>query len=609
MTAKGKVNKLNLLNRSELKTEDTWKLEDIYISDDACQKDIEEVIKLSDELKSYEGKLGESKETLLKFLNLMNYAKEKAQRIYVYSFMRLDQDGNVSFYKGQKDRAVKANMILESAISFFVPEILSMDRATVEGFINDNGDLEIYRFFIEDILRAKEHILSPDVEMTIALTSEMAQAAQMAYESLVYTDLKFGVVKDELGNDVQLTSERYQLFMENRNRDVRKAAYDALYAEYIDHKNTFASLLNSNAKADQFQVSVRKFESSLDMSLFKNNIPVEVYKNLISTIKSRAELLHSYVSLRKKVLNQTEVAPYDMQVALESEFEYSYSFKEAEQIIYKGLGVLGPEYVSGLRKCFGERWIDAYENKGKRAGAYAWGCYGNHPYVLMNWQSNTNSLFTLAHELGHAMHFNYSFSTQPFIYSDTPIFIAEVASTVNEVLLVNYLLDNATSDAEVRYLLEHMIKTFVATVFRQTQFAEFELYMHELVEKGEGITDESLRETYGKLLKEYYGADYVVDDSIPFEWARIPHFYSSFYVYQYATGYCAAIDIARRIRVDDKAREDYIKFLKAGNSDYPAEVLKISGVDMTKKDPILSALEFFSEVLEKLEKLYKYYQN
>ena len=603
---KGKVKKLNLLSRSELKAEDTWKLEDIYISDDACRKDIEEVLMLSNDLKSYEGKLGESKETLLKFLNLMNYAKEKAQRVYVYSFMRLDQDGNVSFYKGQKDRAVKASMVLESAISFFVPEILSMDYATVKGYLKENEELSIYRFFIEDILRTKEHILSPEAEMTIALTSEMAQAAQMAYESLVYTDLKFGVVKDESGEGIQLTSERYQLFMESQNREVRKAAYNALYTEYINHKNTFACLLNSNAKADQFLVSVRNFESSLDMSLFKNNIPVEVYSNLIATIKSKTELLHRYVSLRKKVLNQSEVAPYDMQVALEGEFEYTYSFKEAEQIIYKGLGVLGLEYVSSLKKCFNDRWIDAYENKGKRAGAYAWGCYGNHPYVLMNWQSNTNSLFTLAHELGHAMHFNYSFSTQPFIYSDTPIFIAEVASTVNEVLLVNYLLDNATSDAEVRYLLEHMIKTFVATVFRQTQFAEFELYMHKLVENDEAITDESLREEYSKLLKEYYGTDYLVDDSISFEWARIPHFYSSFYVYQYATGYCAAIDIARRIRVDDKAKEDYIKFLKAGNSDYPTEVLKIAGVDMTKKDPILSALEFFSEVLERLEKLHKY---
>ena len=596
---------MNLLDRSELKIEDTWKLEDIYDSDDACRRDTKEVVYLSVELGMYEGRLKESKETLLEFLDRMSYAKEKAQKIYVYSFLKADQDGNVAFNKKQRGQAIKANMMLESAISFLVPEIVSIDEELLEEFFSNNEDLEVYRFFIDDILRVKEHVLSPDAERIIALTGEMVQGPQMAYEALVYTDLNFGIVNNEAGEAVQLTSERFQIFMESQDRNVRRNAYNALYAEYINHKNTIASMLNSNVQTDQFQVAVRKFGSSLAMSLSDNNIPIEVYHNLIRTIKGRIELLHRYVNLRKRALNQNEVAPYDMQVALEPEFLYKYTFKEAEEVICKGLEALGPEYIANLRKCFNERWIDVYENKGKRAGAYAWGCYGNHPYILMNWQSNTNSLFTLAHELGHAMHFNYSFSTQPFIYSDTPIFIAEVASTVNEVLLVNYLLDNAKSDVEVRYLLEHMIKTFAATVFRQTQFAEFELYMHQLIEKGEAITDESLNEEYAKLLKEYYGDDYLVDNLIQFEWARVPHFYNSFYVYQYATGYCAAIDIAKRIRCDEKAREEYIRFLKSGNSDYPVEVLKIAGVDMTSREPMLSALEFFSEALEKLELFHK----
>lgn len=340
------------------------------------------------------------------------------------------------------------------------------------------------------------------------------------------------------------------------------------------------------------------------MSLFGDNIPVSVYKNLIVTVKNRVSLLHDYVSFRKDVLKLDEFRPYDMYVSLSKHFDYKIEFEEAKEVISNGLLVLGEDYQKELSCAYAQRWIDPYENVGKRAGAYATGSYGTHPYVLMNWQGNMNSLFTLAHELGHAMHFRYTYANQPFMYAETPIFVAEVASTVNEVLLSNHMIKKSKDDLEKAYLLEYFVRTFVGTLFRQTLFAEFEMKMFEMAQAGEALTYEELTILYSSLLKEYYGEDYLVDDQISVEWSRIPHFYRPFYVYQYATGYSAACDIAKRVMRDDAAKDDYIKFLKAGNSNYPIEILKIAGVDMFSSRPIDNALDLFASSLNDLKSQY-----
>ncbi len=591
-----------VIKRDEVPLEMKWKVEDIYKSDEDCMKDIDWAVSQVDKISSYSGKIANSAKDLLEYIEFGNDVQYVVEKAYMYSNMRLDEDSSNPFYKNLKNKAINAYMQVDMASSFFVPEILTIDQNKIKSFMDEEPALSKYKFVLEDIQRSKPYTLSSKEERLIAMTGEMSTSPSQIYDALSYSDLDFGEIKNENGDVVELTTGRYSVFMESTDRRVRKDAYDNLYEEYIKYKNTMASVLSSSIKANIFTMNVRGFDSVRHMYMFANNIPESVYDSLIESVKARKDLLHRYVSLRKKVLGVDDFYAYDMHVPLIPDVNLKVSYSQAPEIVTSALNILGEEYVSSLKTAIENRWIDPVENQGKNSGAYACSVYGVHPYVLMNWQDDIRSVSTLAHELGHAMHYKYTNQTQPYVYADTPIFVAEVASTVNEVILNRYMSSNSQNDKMRAYILERGLRDFVSTVFRQTFFAEFEMKVYEKAEGGEALTPELLCELYASLLKEYYGPDYVVDENISMEWARIPHFYNPFYVYQYATGYSAALDIVNRITEGSPdAVEKYIDFLKAGSSDYPIEVLKIAGVDMTSPDPVNAAMNSFELMLGELE--------
>jgi len=595
-----------LIKREQVPIDMTWNVNDIYKSDDECEKDIMWVISQSEKIASYSGKIAESAKNLLEYIEFENDVSYVAEKAYVYTNMRLDENSANPFYKNLKNKAIAAYIQVETAGSFFVPEVLTIEEEKMKSFFVHEPNLLLYKFILEDIQRSKPYTLSAKEERLMAMTGEMSTSPSQIYDALSYSDLDFGKVENEEGNTVDLTMGRYSVFMESANRRLRKDAYDNLYNEYIDHKNTIASVLNSNIKANMFNVNVRGFNSVRHMYMFSNNIPENVYDSLIESVKARKDLLHRYVSLRKKVLGLDEFYAYDMHVPLIPDIDLKIPYSEASYIIVSALSILGEDYAESLETALNNRWIDPVENQGKNSGAYACSVYGIHPYILMNWQDDIRSTSTLAHELGHAMHYKYTNQTQHYVYANTPIFVAEVASTVNEVILNRYMEENAADDNTKAYILERGLRDFVSTVFRQTFFAEFEMKMYERAQSGETLTPELLCDLYGTLLKEYYGDDYVVDENISMEWARIPHFYNPFYVYQYATGYSAALDIVNRIeKGEPEAVENYIDFLKAGSSDYPIQTLKIAGVDMSSPKPVNAAMDSFEKMLIKLEEYFK----
>jgi len=595
-----------LIKREQVPIDMTWNVNDIYKSDDECEKDIMWVISQSEKIASYSGKIAESAKNLLEYIEFENDVSYVAEKAYVYTNMRLDENSANPFYKNLKNKAIAAYIQVETAGSFFVPEVLTIEEEKMKSFFVHEPKLLLYKFILEDIQRSKPYTLSAKEERLMAMTGEMSTSPSQIYDALSYSDLDFGKVENEEGNTVDLTMGRYSVFMESANRRLRKDAYDNLYNEYIDHKNTIASVLNSNIKANMFNVNVRGFNSVRHMYMFSNNIPENVYDSLIESVKARKDLLHRYVSLRKKVLGLDEFYAYDMHVPLIPDIDLKIPYSEASDIIVSALSILGEDYAESLETALNNRWIDPVENQGKNSGAYACSVYGIHPYILMNWQDDIRSTSTLAHELGHAMHYKYTNQTQHYVYANTPIFVAEVASTVNEVILNRYMEENAADDNTKAYILERGLRDFVSTVFRQTFFAEFEMKMYERAQSGETLTPELLCDLYGTLLKEYYGDDYVVDENISMEWARIPHFYNPFYVYQYATGYSAALDIVNRIeKGEPEAVENYIDFLKAGSSDYPIQTLKIAGVDMSSPKPVNAAMDSFEKMLIKLEEYFK----
>ena len=595
-----------LIKREQVPIDMTWNVNDIYKSDDECEKDIMWVISQSEKIASYSGKIAESAKNLLEYIEFENDVSYVAEKAYVYTNMRLDENSANPFYKNLKNKAIAAYIQVETAGSFFVPEVLTIEEEKMKSFFVHEPNLLLYKFILEDIQRSKPYTLSAKEERLMAMTGEMSTSPSQIYDALSYSDLDFGKVENEEGNTVDLTMGRYSVFMESANRRLRKDAYDNLYNEYIDHKNTIASVLNSNIKANMFNVNVRGFNSVRHMYMFSNNIPENVYDSLIESVKARKDLLHRYVSLRKKVLGLDEFYAYDMHVPLIPDIDLKIPYSEASDIIVSALSILGEDYAESLETALNNRWIDPVENQGKNSGAYACSVYGIHPYILMNWQDDIRSTSTLAHELGHAMHYKYTNQTQHYVYANTPIFVAEVASTVNEVILNRYMEENAADDNTKAYILERGLRDFVSTVFRQTFFAEFEMKMYERAQSGETLTPELLCDLYGTLLKEYYGDDYVVDENISMEWARIPHFYNPFYVYQYATGYSAALDIVNRIeKGEPEAVENYIDFLKAGSSDYPIQTLKIAGVDMSSPKPVNAAMDSFEKMLIKLEEYFK----
>ena len=593
-----------LISREQVKIEDTWNLNDLYKNDDDWEGDIALINEKVALIKDYEGKVCQSASSLLTVLENAAVASEKLEKAYSYAARLFDQDQGNTKHQGMNARMFSLMAGIGSELAFIDPEILACDEKKLEQFYKDEPGLELYRKQIHEIQRLKAHTLSAEMEKVVALTAEMSNTPGEVYEAFTNVDITFPTIKDESCEDVVITNGRFVPLLMSSNRQVREDAFHAYYGRMKEFINTFAASYNGEVKQRIFHSRVRNYSSNLEAAVDGNNVSPEVYENLVSTVNANLDKLHDYVSLRKKCLGVDELHMYDIYTPMISDVAKSVSYKEAQETILKALAVLGEDYVALLKEGFSNRWIDVYENKGKRGGAYSATAYGCHPYMLLNYNDTFDDMFTVAHEMGHSMHSHYSNSAQPYIYSNYKIFVAEVASTCNEILLLEYLLKNCDDKKERAYLLNHYLDSFKGTVYRQTQFAEFEKITNEMVENGESLNAENLSSLYKDINERYYGPDMISDDEIAYEWARIPHFYYNFYVYQYATSFCAAVAITDMILTEgDEAVARYKKFLSSGCTDAPVELLKIAGVDLTTPAPIEAALRKMGEIVEELAEL------
>ncbi len=598
------AHKKSLQKRSEVDQRDTWAIEDLYASDEVWHKEYEKVSQMLSEAVQYQGRLSKSPDILLGFLKLSDEINQLLERVYVYANQKYHEDTASAVYQDLSNRANSLSVQVRSALSFATPEILTIPEDIFVQFLHENEELKQYDFYLKDILRLKPHILSGEMEELLAGAGELAEASENIFSMFNNADIKFPEIKDEDGETVRITHARYGQLLESGNRNVRKEAFEGVYASYNGFRNTLAASFSSNVKQEVFFAKARKYSSTLERALDMANIPTEVYTNLIAAVHEKIGLMHRYVGVRKKLLGLEELHMYDLYAPLVADVNMEVPFDEAKNIVAKGLEPLGEDYQKILTEGYNHRWIDIYENENKRSGAYSWGAYGTHPYVLLNYNETLNNVFTLAHEMGHAIHSYHSDKTQPYIYAGYKIFVAEVASTCNEALLINYMLKTTEDKKEKAYLINHFLEKFKGTLFRQTMFAEFEMITHKMVEEGKSLTADTLCQIYHDLNVTYFGEDITIDPEIDMEWARIPHFYNAFYVYQYATGYSAAIALSRRILSEGApAVEDYIRFLSSGSSNYPIELLKAAGVDMSTKEPVHQALSLFSELLDQMEEL------
>ncbi len=604
MTKENEQAAKTLPKRSEIPVEETWNLEAIFASEQDWEEEFQNVKALLPEMTAYKGKLTDSAKTLYEALTLQDELSQRLSKLYTYANMRSDEDTTNSKNQGLKDRAANLATQMSSQLSFIVPELLNASEERLQELLQEYEPLKLYEHMIDEMNRQRPHVLSQQEEAILAQASEVMRTPSNTFSMLNNADLKFPVIQDENGNDVEVTHGRYIQLLESGDRNVRKAAFKAVYSTYEKFINTFASTLSGAVKRNNFFANVRKYQNAKEAALHSNNIPVSVYDTLIETINKRLDLLHRYVKVRKTLLNVDELHMYDLYTPLIKDVKMEFTFEEAKQVVLKAFQPLGEDYVKTVEKGFQDRWVDVHENVGKRSGAYSSGTYGTMPYILMNWQNNVDSLFTLAHELGHSMHSYYTWKTQPYPYANYSIFVAEVASTLNEALLNHYLLNQTDDKKEKLFLLNHFLEGFRGTVFRQTMFAEFEQLIHEKAAEGVPLTPDQLTEDYYNLNVKYFGNGIHIDKEIGLEWARIPHFYYNFYVYQYATGYSAAAALAKQILEEGQPAVDrYLEFLRAGSSDYPIEVLKKAGVDMTTPDPIANGLQLFEENLSKIEEL------
>lgn len=591
------------MTRQEQKKENCWAIEDLYATDAEWEKDFASLSRQIKEFVQYQGKLGDDGKILLAAFQEMDRLSCSLEKIYVYANQRYHEDTGNHKYQELSARAARLEMEVSQALSFAEPEIMKIPEERLELFYEQVPGLEQYRRKLDECLRMKPHILSKEMEELLAQTGEMANGPQNIFSMFQNADLTFGKILVD-GKETELTQGNFVRILESKDREVRKQAFCQVYAKYKEFQNTLAAAYSANLSKDIFYAKARKYSSSLDMALAQGNIPREVYTQLIEAVHSKLPAMYEYVKLRKKILGLDEIHMYDVYVPIVDKVEKEIPFEEAKEIVKEGLSILGEDYVALLEEGFSNRWIDIYENKGKRGGAYSWGAYGTHPYVLLNYQGNLNHVFTLAHEMGHALHSYHSDQAQPFTYGGYFIFVAEVASTCNEALLIHHLLKKAQDDKEKAYLLNYFLDQFKGTIYRQTMFAEFELLAHEKAEQGEGITAQLLEDLYYELNKKYFGEEMVSDPEIAMEWARIPHFYNSFYVYQYATGFSAAIAISNKIlKGEPGIVEAYKKFLSGGSSMDCIDLLKICGVDMTKPEPVENALGVFEETLDEFKKI------
>lgn len=590
------------MERSTIENKFKWTIDEMYPNEESIEKDIQKVKELIEEVKRYKGILADSEENIFKALNISEEASRILQNLYVYTHMKSHEDTRIN--KNQSN-ATKIDMLsteLSMATSYMVPEIIAMDNEKLENYLKTER-LSHYKKYVDDILRLKPHTLNEREEELLAAVADLSGVPENVYDMLSFADLQFPEIEDENGEKVRVTHSNFSLFLKSKDARVRKDAFEAMYGVYGQYKNTFASTLYGGIKSEIFYAKTRKYESALQGSLFQDNVSVDVYNNLIDAVHENLDTLNDYIDLKKKFLGLDKINMYDLYVPLTENFDMEISYEKAQEIILEALKPLGEEYLENVKKAFAEGWIDVYGNEGKQGGAYSWGSYDSKSYILMSYKDDLNSLFTLIHEMGHSMHSFYSKNNQPYLYSGYKIFVAEVASTLNELLLINYLLKNAESKEERVYLLNYYLEQFRTTVYRQTMFAEFEKICHGKVEEGEPLTAEDFNNIYYDLNKKYYGESCEVNEEIALEWARIPHFYSNFYVYKYATGFSAASALSKQILEEgESAVSRYKEFLKSGGSEFPLDQLRKAGVDMEKKESVDEALHVFKDLVKQLEK-------
>ena len=590
------------MERSTIENKFKWTIDEMYPNEESIEKDIQKVKELIEEVKRYKGILADSEENIFKALNISEEASRILQNLYVYTHMKSHEDTRIN--KNQSN-ATKIDMLsteLSMATSYMVPEIIAMDNEKLENYLKTEK-LSHYKKYVDDILRLKPHTLNEREEELLAAVADLSGVPENVYDMLSFADLQFPEIEDENGEKVRVTHSNFSLFLKSKDARVRKDAFEAMYGIYGQYKNTFASTLYGGIKSEIFYAKTRKYESALQGSLFQDNVSVDVYNNLIDAVHENLDTLNDYIDLKKKFLGLDKINMYDLYVPLTENFDMEISYEKAQKIILEALKPLGEEYLENVKKAFAEGWIDVYGNEGKQGGAYSWGSYDSKSYILMSYKDDLNSLFTLIHEMGHSMHSFYSKNNQPYLYSGYKIFVAEVASTLNELLLINYLLKNAESKEERVYLLNYYLEQFRTTVYRQTMFAEFEKICHGKVEEGEPLTAEDFNNIYYDLNKKYYGESCEVNEEIALEWARIPHFYSNFYVYKYATGFSAASALSKQILEEgESAVSRYKEFLKSGGSEFPLDQLRKAGVDMEKKESVDEALHVFKDLVNHLKK-------
>jgi oligoendopeptidase F len=590
--------------RNEVAPELTWDLTKIFPDDQAFDQAFEKLTEQLKEAKALQGTLGKDAQAFLAGIEYYLDVYRKVEQLYVYAHLKNDQDTTNTTYQSLYARAGALAAQASEAVSWFEPEILTLSDEQVWAYFDEESGLAIYRHFIEDIIAGRAHVLSQEQEALLAGASEIFDAPSNTFAILNNADLEFPTIEDENGQPIQITHGVYGQLMEGTDRSVREAAFKGLYQVYHQFRNTLASTLSSHVKMHNYKAKIRNYPSARAASLDNNHIPESVYDTLLEVVNANLPLLHRYVSLRKKLLQVDQLHMYDMYTPILGEASIRYSYEEAKNKAIEALEPMGADYLEVVKKAFSERWIDVVENHGKRSGAYSSGSYDSAPYILLNWHDSLDQLYTLVHEMGHSVHSYYTRSNQPYVYGDYSIFLAEIASTTNENILTEYLLQTETDPKVRAYVLNHFLDGFKGTIFRQTQFAEFEHFIHEEDAKGVPLTSEYLSDYYGKLNQKYYGNDVEADKEIANEWSRIPHFYYNYYVYQYATGFSAASALSKRILAkEDGALSSYLNYLKAGSSDYPIEVMKKAGVDMTKPDYIEDAMKVFEERLTELETL------
>ena len=593
-----------LPERSQISSEYKWRLDHIYPTDEAWQADFDRLKSLVPKIAAFQGQLQTSPDKLSDCLELRDEIGITGGKIFAYARMHRDENTANSQYQAMTSRAEAFFAQLGAATAFIEPEILAISEQTLADFRASNPKLAVYSFYFDNLLRQKQHILSPAEEAILAGVSEVVQAPENIFTMLSRADMKFPEIPDEKGRQIQLSEGRYRAFIMSADRKVRENAFQAMFATYGQYRNTMAGTLSGTVKKNAFFAKTRKYDSSLTAALEPDNVPNAVYTQLIETVHNNLGPLHRYVALKKKALGLQEMHMYDLYVPLIRDVHIEVPYKDTPAMIKQGLAPLGPDYAALLDMALTSGWIDVYENKGKQSGGYSWGVYGAHPFILLNYNNRMEDAMTLAHELGHALHSYQSNSTQPYATHDYTIFSAEVASITNETLLLDYLLKTTTDKKKKLYLINEYLESVRTTVYRQTMFAEFEKTIYEVAESGEAITADLLDSIWHDLNVKYFGPSMVVDKAIDAEWSRIPHFYYNFYVYQYVTGFSAANALAQQILTEgEPARARYIDFLKSGGSDYSLTLLKKAGVDMSSPKPIEITLQRFNKMLDELEKL------